>query len=300
MSQSQSYSSPANFNFDLSRDAILVKLTVRQYTGRKKDEILSIESAAANNADSKVIDSYLATMGKDDRMPIQKLGTAARQHLNFHSAMWDEGRRVVANTGYEKLRTELEAMGMAFNAAVEELVGRHDELERKARTSLGPILFDRCGFPTMQTLRDAYGFEIITEPITNPGDIRLRHVSADVVRGIEENTRRVHSGKVGDSLKQLVVRLHEVVDRVATTCATEDAVFRDTMLTNVRALCDVVPSLNLTQDPFISRMTDDIASLIGTVEPKVLRENPAVRKEVADKAKSLAERLRTFTPSNEV
>jgi hypothetical protein len=287
--------------FDLSRDAILVKVSIRQYTGRKKDELLAAQAAAQHSADKQAIEMYLTSLEKADRLPIQKLATAARQYLNENSAVWDDsGWRLISNAVYEQRRSELERLGIEFEAAKNALIARRDELEDKARTRLGPTLFSRIGFPTAEELRAEYKYEVLTQPITNPGDIRMRHVSAETVRQIEATTRRGQNEKVQDALKQLVQRLFDVVERVASTLHNGDSIFRDTLILNVRELCEIVPALNLTNDPWITKVTGEIADSLGVVEPQVLREDKEARAEVAKTATNLLSKLKKFKPTDKI
>lgn len=69
--------------------------------------------------------------------------------------------------------------------------------------------------------------------------------------------------------------------------------FRDTVVTNLVKLVDVMPKLNVTADPELERLTTQVrASLL--VDPEELRRSEAVRTDTATKAAKIAEQMSAY------
>lgn len=293
--------------FNLAEDAMLIKVSISCFTGRKKDKVLAEEVALQKNANSDNISTSLSALDKEDRMPTQQIATAARNWLNEHSAIWDsDGWRLIGNATYEGLRQKLEEFKAEFIAAKDKLCARRDELASKAKHKLGKLA-DRCPFPELHELHAAFEFEIMTQPIANPDDIRLKHVSPQAAAQIAEGVRKAQAAKTQDALRQLVSRLLDTVTHAANKLSEKDAIFRDTLIDNVRDTVALVPALNLTNDPHIAKLAKEIAETVALAKPEVLREDPVARKVVADKAaeavkkgRSILEKLQGGAVSNRV
>ena len=66
--------------------------------------------------------------------------------------------------------------------------------------------------------------------------------------------------------------------------------FRDTVVTNLVKLVDVLPKLNVTGDPELERLAAQVrASLL--VDPQELRKSESVRSETAKDATAICERM---------
>jgi hypothetical protein len=69
--------------------------------------------------------------------------------------------------------------------------------------------------------------------------------------------------------------------------------FRDSIVTNLVKLVDVMPRLNVTGDPKLERLTDQVkASLL--VDPAELRKSESVCTETATKAARIVQQLSAY------
>ena len=83
-------------------------------------------------------------------------------------------------------------------------------------------------------------------------------------------------------------RMAEAVERVSERLREDDdgkpLVFRDTMISNIRDLVDVVPRLNIFGDDELARLCEQVKEKIASVEPDALRPSktfdPAARAQV--------------------
>jgi hypothetical protein len=69
---------------------------------------------------------------------------------------------------------------------------------------------------------------------------------------------------------------------MAETLLQPDKIFRDSLVDNVCALIETIPLLNFNKDARVKEMIDNIRPLC--VNPEQLRQNPAFRQEIANKA----------------
>ena len=84
-----------------------------------------------------------------------------------------------------------------------------------------------------------------------------------------------------------------MAERLSAYKVTDDGVehpFRDSVVTNLVKLVDVMPKLNVTGDPELERLTAEVrASLL--VDPKDLRKSDTVRADTAKAAAAIAQHM---------
>ena len=66
-----------------------------------------------------------------------------------------------------------------------------------------------------------------------------------------------------------------------------EAVFRDSLVGNIVKLTELLPRLNLNDDPGLEQMRRQIEATLCDYSPEQLRKDKTVRKEAVDSAKSV-------------
>jgi hypothetical protein len=136
-------------------------------------------------------------------------------------------------------------------------------------------------------------------PLPDANDFR-------VILGDEEKDRikRQITASVQASLtvasQELWQRMYEAVshmaERLSAYKASGEGVehpFRDSIVTNLVKLVDVMPRLNVTGDPELERLTSQVrASLL--VDPAELRKSQDIRAETAQKAARIAQQMASY------
>jgi hypothetical protein len=74
---------------------------------------------------------------------------------------------------------------------------------------------------------------------------------------------------------------------MAERLSNADAIFRDTLTGNIQSLCDVLKSLNITEDPELEAMRKRIDEKLTGYNPDSLRKGRNIRMEVAKEAQDI-------------
>jgi hypothetical protein len=160
-------------------------------------------------------------------------------------------------------------------------------------------LFRPEDYSAPDELRSKFSFETKVMPLPDAGDFR-------VTLGEEEKERikRQITAAVQASLqvasRDLWQRLYEAVSHLAERLqaykVTEEGVenpFRNSVVTNLVKLVDVLPKLNVTGDPELERLASQVrASLL--VNRQELRNSESIRSETAKNAATIAQRMQAY------
>jgi hypothetical protein len=135
-------------------------------------------------------------------------------------------------------------------------------------------------------LLDQFGFEIEFNTVTSGDDLRAtlteddREIIADQIdKQATENFQRANV--------HIITSLHECIFAIHERLCDDENVFRDTLITNLEDLCDLIPKMNIANDPAINHMAEVAKQQLTKWDPAVLREVPSIRNDVSNDAKKI-------------
>jgi hypothetical protein len=280
----------------LGGKAMLCSLSISTWSARKHDRDASEEIAARHGAQSDAGRYHKVLVPKTALAEIQKIVSEARQEHYFLTLPWDDnGYRVLPAAAYMDHVEKMQALSQRFRAAVEKLLQQFAGLVEQAGSRLGG-LFRPQDYPTGEELRVKFAFETRVVPLPDAGDFRVSLGEEEKARIQRQITAAVEASiQVGS--RELWHRLYEAVhhmsERLSAYRVGEEGVehpFRDSVVSNLGKLVEVLPKLNLTGDPELERLTAEVrASLL--IDPQRLRESESLRTGTARAANEIAARM---------
>lgn len=167
----------------------------------------------------------------------------------------------------------------------------------------GAITFD----PEVYRKKMAAKFYLTWEPLPVPDS---QHFTAEVSALLGQDAKSVDlriADAQTEAKRELLRRILEPVAAMAaklveepkkdkkTGLPKEDIIFRDTLITNISDIVKMVPKMNLSGDPGVERLAADVEANLTRYTAKTLREDKAIRKQVADSAADLVKRLSGYS-----
>ena len=289
------YSTPVSPD-SLSSRAMLCSLSISMWSARKHDPDASEEIAVRHGAHADVGRYHKVLLPKEALAEIQKIVSEARQEHYFMTLPWDDnGYRVLPAAAYMDHLEKMKAISKRFEAGVDSFSRQFLKLIEQARTRLGG-LFHKSDYPAPDELRAKFSFETKVMPLPDAGDFRVSLGDEDKERIKRQITAAVEASlQVGS--RELWFRLYEAVqhmaDRLSAYKVTDQGVehpFRDTVVTNLVKLVDVLPKLNVTNDPELDRLAEQVRNSL-LVDPKELRQSDSRRAETAKAAAEIAQHM---------
>jgi hypothetical protein len=96
---------------------------------------------------------------------------------------------------------------------------------------------------------------------------------------------------IQEAVAETWAKILEPVQHMADKLSGKDAIFRDTLVTNVQDIVKLIPALNLTNDARMREAARVIEEKLASLSADDLRNNKVVRKEAAEAAKAIAARF---------
>jgi hypothetical protein len=275
---------------------MLCTVSISQWSASKHDRQASEEIALQHGAQPDAGRYNKLLIPKENLAELQRIAGEARREHYFMTLPWDDnGYRVLPAAVYMEHTEKLRRYGQEFLAAVELFATQFDRLVLESSARLGG-LFRVEDYPTSKEIRDKFSFDVKVMPLPDANDFRVSLGDAEKDRIKRQITASVEAS-LSISSRDLWQRMYEAVshmaERLSAYKANEEGVehpFRDSIVTNLVKLVDVMPRLNITGDTELERLTEQVRTSL-LIDPKELRKSEDVRAETAKTAARIADQM---------
>jgi len=292
---------------DLTRDAMLVSLRISAWSGRLYDREASDHVAAQHDANSSVGRYTKRLLPKAALAALAATMSETRTQHGAQSLPWDDkGSRLLTVANYERYTEIMDGFRERLVRQRARFIEDYDDYVEQARIDLGK-LFRIEDYPSKEQLRDRFSIRYRITPVPDADHFIARLASDDterVKRDIESHVEEQLHDAVGDLYRRLAEAVERVSERLNEDGDGKPLVFRDTMISNIRDLVDVIPRLNIFGDQRLARLCQQVKDRIAGIEPDSLRPSrtfdPVVRDRVKRDADALMEQFAGYFPAQRI
>jgi len=276
----------------LQEKAMLVNLSVSQWTASKKDNSVSKAIQAQHGASEKKAGWFNKRLIDPTALePMSKLEGAIRSYHYGLTLPWgDNGDRILPARVYMEYVDGMRDLRARFEAAVEDFVRFYPQLVQDARVMLG-TMYEPGDYPDVGQIAHRFGVNLGFAPVPSAADFRV-DIGDEAVEEIKKSITAGVAARQASAVKECWERLHEVISRLVDRLGDPDAVFRDSLIENGRVLCDLLPKLNITDDPNLEIVRKLTLGLL--IDPGDIRKSKKLRKQVADDAAFVLEQMKPW------
>lgn len=285
----------------IASSAVLIDLSISTWTGRKLDKRASNDVTASNNAAKGVANVHKKLLGDCAELDaVQKFAANAR---NAHYAMtmpWSDlglrlcpTKKYIDANGYERTMTELQN---EFTRLTDAFLQAYDWEIQNAALKLG-ALFSHDDYPTRDSLAAKFRFRFTAMPLPDVGDWRL-DIGNEAAASMREQYEKFYGEQLTKAMADVWERAHDALtkmsERLDYADDTTKKVFRDTLVTNVQEIVDLLGTMNVTNDPAMTDAHRRLDAAMQGITPDALREDAYLRaqtKREVDAVKKIIDNL---------
>ncbi len=277
---------------NLQNRATLVSLTIRGWTGRKKDKVATEEVHQMHHANNA------GHFNKNlvDRKALELIRTeesAARQFHYENTLPWgDDGMRILTVSGFEHYRLKMSQFKEQYTSAVDFFLKFYPSHIANARLNLNG-LFNETEYPTEDELRERFNFKISFKPIPDQDDFRLDLdqeeldiLKKDLARELEEMTHHAH--------RDLWLRLKDAITTAHTALNKKDGRLVKNTFQKFKALAETIDRLNFTQNPDLNSLAREAIQNLANLDLTSCKKDPEIRQQAAAAADAMLAKINQF------
>lgn len=273
----------------ISSSAVLAELNISIWTANKLDKGATDTMLASNSASSgsaQVRKNLMA--GSNKRKKIADYGARARLYHNQTTLPWsDKGSRLLPTSLFMEYKQNMNTIERNMNAMIQDFFDSYDDLVLDAKLHLGS-LFNANDYPSIDSLRDKFGFKLVFSPLPESNDFRLDIPQMDMEE-LASKYESAFNDRLNDAMRENWDKLHKTLTHLSEklTENEEDTEskkrYHDSLITNATELCGLLTHLNITKDPKLEEARRSLELTMLGVDIEDIKEHADVRSNVKNK-----------------
>jgi hypothetical protein len=293
-----------NTGLRLDERALLVKLTISNWTASKTDKEVTDIVIDDNNAQSGAGRFTKRLFGKAALRNIsQAVGAARVAHRTLTLPWEDNGNRIITTEGYQHYSKTMRHYRGVMEENVRAFIDDYDGYIGQAREELGKM-FRRDDYPTAEEAKRKFHFDVEPSPIPTSADFRAK-VSDKEAAYIAKDIERRQKQRLDAAMKDVWKRIADVTEKMATRLseykgptrgyAVESGPsFKSSLVTNIVELADVLPTLNINNDPELTRLHKRMVEELTQYDADELKFDEKKRARTAKAARQIYSKVSKF------
>lgn len=277
----------------IHENAMIVRLHISSWVARKFDAGISKKIAAVYSVNDEAGRYNKILIAKESIQIITRAATAARAFHYEQTLPWDDaGGRILPTKNFMSYTKKMRTLKEKFEQAVREFITNYPTYREEAETRLAGM-FNSADYPSGHEIERKFDFGTDIEPVPHAADFRINLQKLDQERlatALEESVERRMKVATDDLFRRVV----EVTKRFAETLSNPDAIFRDTLVENAVDLVNLLPKLNVANDPELEKIRKEVAKKLASQSADNLRNAPEVRAKVADDAQAILDKMSSY------
>jgi hypothetical protein len=274
--------------------AMLASLKISRWSASKHDKNITEEVAKKHGADPTMGRYSKRLIAKERLEEIAQIATRARHHHYENTLPWlDDGARILPAANYFDYMQQQNDLKALFEQAVAGFAREYPAYVDEAKRSLNG-LFRPEDYPAASDIAGMFAMTVEIAPMPEAEDFRVSLSDAENARIREQIQGRLDEAVEG-AMQHVWERMFEAVERMVERLKNYSVdsngkvknAFRDSLVTNIRELVELLPKLNITGNNMLEDMRHRLNDELCQIDATVLRENATVRKEVAQNAEAI-------------
>jgi hypothetical protein len=277
----------------IANNTMVVNLQISVWSGFKLDKGMTqkVTSAANAAADAARVNKHIVP--KESLKGIITAQGALRTHFYTNTLPWgDNGDRLLPRLSFMDFMQAHGKLNEEFNNAVDNFV--HEKYLRardQAEFRMGEM-FRSEDYPEPEQLRRRFAVNLDIHGVPTGHDFRV-DMDTNTVDMLRKQIEEKNQERVTSAMRDVWDRLADVLGHFANKMS-DDSVFRDSTVKNLEELVDMLPALNVTGDPQLEQIRQDITDTLIGYTPKDLRKDMAVRQAAAQESKRIIDQMSGF------
>ena len=275
----------------LAQSAMLVSLRISQIgLSTKSDPVTNAAHTAYGITDPRA--GYYRKF-KIDSNDVKDISSAANRARSYHRMVtvpWGhDNYRMLPATLVQKYSRKIKGFKLEFESHVKDLTVRWPSIIKSSQARLGPA-FNKADYPNESHLEKMCSFEIHFKPVPQDDHFILK-VESETLKEIKQDFKIEEENNLKIISQNLWERLYELVQRMAERLSEQDPRIYKTLISNIEELVDILPDLNLGNDPKLAEMCTEAKAKLTIFTPGQLKKDKRARDATAKEAKAIQSKM---------
>ena len=262
-------------------NAVLVSYSVSRWNNVRTDKKVTREIAEAKGVNSRVGRYQKQLIDSPLYKAITDAGQYGRDKFYAYTLPWQHGVSVVNVKALDVLRDEIGKAEALFSDAVDAFIDAWPSLVENARETLGP-LFKADDYPEAHQVREKFGISFQVMPIARDAhfDGIADIVGTEVAQELADKLNANQQKQWASATRSVWQRLYDALKHAQDKLAFGQRIY-ESDLGNLRELADLLPVLNVSDDPDLEERRKELNALLAMYSTQAVKDDKATRKQCA-------------------
>lgn len=275
----------------IQEEALLVRLRLSQWSARRYDRKVSQEvDKKYNTVHAGNYNKILIAL--EPLKVIYTQSNLAKVYFYDNTLEWDAPYRLLPRKHFMEFCGKMRTYKNKWEQAVVEFVRNYPNLIEDAKLQLNG-LFQAKDYPLQSEIEDKFNFKASFEQIADVNDFRVK-LTEQQVEEIKTETINNTEDRVNNALKEPWIRLHEALTHISDRLQDKKAKRHHDYASSIKDLTNIIPKLNIFDDPELNKISDEVRRKIGTVDIKTLRTDTNMQNHTAIEVNKILEQMKGY------
>ena len=284
----------------IQHEAMLVDLSMGSWTATAFDKEATDELLDQKHANGKAARVRKTLVAPDRIKAIRKSSRRIRELHDLLTVPWNNrGERLLPVKNYDTYRNMVDAEMETRHSEVLAFCNGYQDAIKEARHTLGD-LFNEDDYDSVEEVRGSYFVEYSFSAIPDASHF-IADIHEDEARRIRERVEKQTTARLQAGVSSLYGRIAEVLETMIgqidpANDGDKAPRIYDSVLKRMRDVIDTIPNLNLTGDPDLTRICQELGQRLDGIDmaqfrPKAKEYDPKLRQSVTSDLQGISQRL---------
>ena len=268
---------------------ILSKLRIGKWGAKVHDSEASREVERANEAEENTVRVIKTLMDFPEYKDFKTIGSKARSFHRDHTMPWLwGGTGILPMDLYDPYKNYMDDNIYEAEKATKVIVERYPERIKLNEKKLAK-LYKVIEYPPVNVIASKFIIDYTFYPVGS-SDFRSVEGLNDAQKAeFQARAEKQIKDDLEEATKTLFERFHKYVHRMYERLENEDKTFRESLISNIEDVIEILPKINITGNPELNKLCRDAKLMLCKYDVEDLRMDLDVRAGVAKNAKQLSD-----------
>lgn len=278
---------------NLNDKALLVQLSIRQWTARKVDKQVTSEVNTSKRASDKAGRYNKSLLPENQYLAdVNYMTGKIRNEFYYNTLPWGmDGMQILPSANYLNFMSEFRKKKSEWEFLVNEFIDNYDTLVLTAQADLGD-LFNPADYPASSELRKKFSIDINVMPVPS-NDFRVSLANEELSQ-LEAEWEQRKLASQATAMKDVWDRLYEQVSRIAERLSDPKREFKQTIFDTALETCSLLTRLNFADDPNLEAMRSKLEATLAGLDATDVKADASLRQDVAETTNDIMAKMSVF------
>lgn len=279
-----------------AKNCVLVSLNINAWEGHQLDKTVSREVADAKN----VTDNSMCRLRKsllprvEVVLRLHRIMNSARTFHYKNTREWmHDGPRILMTKNVSHYMQGMRQIKANFEQAVLDMLAQMDDLKELAKANLGE-LYKESDYPSVDTLRHRYQMDYKMQPLPVSTELLDLGIATEDAKELQAKLEADMAETFERASRRNWEDLYERLERLYKKLSDEEAVVTAPALKAVQDMAEMLPRLNVTNDPKLEALSQRLQHSLGGLSAASLRHNPDTREKARSETQAVYNAMQAF------